>query len=146
MEKEIKEFKKEGLKATIMSALGITILAAISISLSIYKEAASVTILLIFVYGTVLSGTIAEYLNIIEEIKNRVLVKELLEEGQVHINLTLYDTGEITVGWIRADELYSVSLYDSYTFPIKYRQRTDNKECVTRQMEIDDDLEVTVIG
>lgn len=114
--------------------------------LSILTKNGIVIFFTVFIYFFLLYFAIKGYFEVADEIKNRVFIKELLKEGQVHIILNCCNSEEITMGWIRDEELYSITLH-SYKYPIKYKQEIKDKRCIVdRRIEIDDDLTVTVIG
>lgn len=146
MKDEIKRFKKAEIKESLNGVLWITIVAAIIMGLSILTKNGIVIFFTVFIYFFLLYFAIKRYFEVVDEIKNRVLIKELLKEGQVHINLNCCNSEEITMGWIRDEELYSITLH-SYKYPIKYKQEIKDKKCIVdRRIEIDDNLVVTVIG
>ncbi len=147
MKDEIKRFKKTEMKESLNGVLWITIAAAIIMGLSILAKNGTVIFFTIFIYFSLLYFAGKGFFEISDEIKNRVHIKELLKEGQVHIILNCYNSEEITIGWIRDKELYSATLHNSDSYPIKYRQEIKDERCIVdRQIEIDDDLTVTVIG
>ena len=106
MKDEIKRFKKTEMKESLNGVLWITIAAAIIMGLSILAKNGTVIFFTVFIYLSLLYFAGKGFFEISDEIKNRVLIKELLKEGQVHINLNYWGSEEISIAWIRDEELF----------------------------------------
>jgi hypothetical protein len=146
MKDEIKRFKAAEIKESLYSILWVTIAAVIILGLSIFAKNATAIFFTVFIYFLLLSLAIKGYFEMADEIESRVLIKELLKEGQVKISLNYLGSEEISVAWIKGEELYSATLHNG-KYPITYRQQINDKEyIVDRRIEIDDNLTVTVIG
>lgn len=146
MKDEIKRFKAAEIKESLYSIMWVTIAAVIILGLSIFAKNATAIFFTVFIYFLLLSLAIKGYFEMADEIESRVLIKELLKEEQVKISLNYLGSEEISVAWIKGEELYSATLHNG-KYPITYRQQMKDKRCIVdRQIEIDDNLTVTVIG
>lgn len=101
MKDEIKRFKAAEIKESLYSILWVTIAVVIILGLSIFAKNATVIFFTVLIYFSLLYLAIKGYFEVTDEIESRVLIKELLKEGQVKISLDYCGSGEVSVSWIK---------------------------------------------
>lgn len=144
MEIKTKDMIKTQTKESLLGIFYITIIAVIIIGVSAFTKNGTVIFFTVLAYISCLYLGIRGYLKTVDEIKDRMLIKELIKQDLTRISLAYYDSGEVVVRWVNNEELYSVTFYNSDDFPIKYKQESKKNITTDKQIEIDEDLIVTV--